>query len=107
MSRSLPTVSLGLEITVRRSGIFEGVGAIDEDIQSSVFDPLQDLQGAPAPLIHRLGRSRTPVADEMHAEALLPQIEQAARSRADLVTVLAPGERVPRGCNGSSTAGCF
>ena len=34
---------LGFEITVRRSGIVEGIGAVDEDIQSSVSDPLQDL----------------------------------------------------------------
>src|ERR1700740_3714109 len=66
---------LGFEITVRRSGIVEGIGAVDEDIQSSVSDPLQDLQGALAPAIHRLGGSRAAVADEMHADGLLPQID--------------------------------
>ena len=45
------------EITVRRSGVLEGIGAIDEDIQSFVFDPPQDLRGALASLIGRLGGS--------------------------------------------------
>jgi hypothetical protein len=46
---------LRFEITVRRSGVLEGIDAIDEDIQSFVFDPPQDLRGALASLIDRLG----------------------------------------------------
>ena len=51
---------------VRRSGVIEGVGAIDEDIQSSVFDPPHDLEGALAPLIYRLGGNLGHVEREPH-----------------------------------------
>ena len=46
---------LRFEITVRRTGVLEGIDAIDENIQSFVFDPSQDLCGALASLIDRLG----------------------------------------------------
>ena len=48
---------LRFEITVRRTGVLEGINAIDENIQSFVFDPSQDLHGALASLIDRLGGS--------------------------------------------------
>jgi hypothetical protein len=40
----LRTWLLGLEMTVRRRGIVQRVGAVDEDVECAVIDPLQHLR---------------------------------------------------------------
>jgi len=66
---------LGFEIAVRTNRVFEGIGAVDEDVQGPVFDPVHHLQRALAPLIDRLLRSIGTDGDETYSVRLLPQVD--------------------------------
>jgi hypothetical protein len=64
---------MGFEITVRRRGVFEWIGAIDEDIENSFVDPLHHPHSAPAPMINRLAGGIATATAEVHPVGLVPQ----------------------------------
>jgi hypothetical protein len=59
---------------VRRSGVVEGVGTVDEDVQGAVFGPLHDLPRALAPFARLLSSA----ADGYEADPvrLFPQADR-------------------------------